>query len=191
MRLNDVLYPPPRAALMLPDRFETTRLILRPIETGDAPAIFNGYAQDPEVVRFLIWRPHQGLADTDAYIARCMAAQPDRSRTYTLIGRIDGRLLGGFELRRPEPHRLDCGYVLARAFWGRGLMTEALAQVVYWAMGEDGIWRIGAGCDVENFASARVMEKAGLAKEGILRRWITHPNISSEPRDWVSYAKVR
>ena len=71
------------------------------------------------------------------------------------------------------------------------MMTEALAQVVYWAMGEDGIWRIGAGCDVENFASARVMEKAGLAKEGILRRWITHPNISSEPRDWVSYAKVR
>ena len=69
------------ADLMLPDRFETARLILRPIEPRDAPAIFTGYAQDPEVVRFLIWRPHKGLADTEAYIARCMAALPDRSRT--------------------------------------------------------------------------------------------------------------
>src|SRR5262252_4890244 len=176
---------------MLPDRFETTRLILRPIEPQDAPAIFTGYAQDPEVVRFLIWRPHQGIADSEAYIARCMAAPPDGSRTYTLIGRDDGRLRGAFELRRPEPHRLDCGYVLARAFWGRGLMTEALAQVTRRAMRQDGIWRIGVGCDVENFASARVMEKAGLAREGIFRGWIILPNVSSEPRDWLSYAKVR
>ena len=67
---------------MLPDRFETTRLILRPIEPQDAPAIFTGYAQDREVVRFLIWRPHQDLADTEAYIARCTAAQPDQSRCW-------------------------------------------------------------------------------------------------------------
>ena len=176
---------------MLPDRFATPRLILRPIAPQDAPAILTSYAQDPEVVRFLIWRPHQGLADTEAYIARCMAAQPDRARTYTLIGRGDGRLLGAVELRRPEPHRLDCGYVLARAFWGQGLMTEALAEVALWAMRQDGIWRIDAGCDVENLASARVMEKAGLEWEGMLRRWIIHPNISCKPRDWLSYAKVR
>jgi len=176
---------------MLPDRFETTRLILRPIASQDATAIFTDYAQDPEVVRFLTWRPHQGLADTEAYIARCMAAQPDRSCTYTLIGRGDGRLLGAFELRRPEPHRLDCGYVLARAFWGRGLMTEALAEVTGWAMRQDAIWRIGAVCDEENRASSRVMEKAGLEREGVLRRWIIHPNVGFEPRDCFSYAMVR
>jgi [ribosomal protein S5]-alanine N-acetyltransferase len=70
-------------------------------------------------------------------------------------------------------------------------MTEVLAEVTGWVMRQAGIWRIGAGCDVENSASARVMEKAGLEREGILRRWIIHPNISSEPRDWFSYAKVR
>jgi [ribosomal protein S5]-alanine N-acetyltransferase len=176
---------------MLPDRFETARLILRPIAPDDAPAIFIGYAQDPEVARFVTWRPHQDLADTAAYIARCIATPADRSRTYALIGREGGRLLGAFDLRRPEPHRLDCGYVLARAEWGRGLMTEALSEVTLWAMQQDGIWRIGALCDVENRASARVMEKAGLAREGILRRWINHPNISAEPRDCFSYAMVR
>ena len=176
---------------MLPDRFATARLILRPIARQDAPAIFAGYAQDLEVVRFVVWRPHQSLADTEAYVSRCLAAHPDRARTYAITRRADGRLLGAFALRRPESHRLDCGYVLARPFWGSGLMTEALTQVTLWAMRQNGIWRIGAGCDVENLASARLMEKAGLAKEGILRRWIIHPNISSEPRDWLSYARVR
>ena len=70
-------------------------------------------------------------------------------------------------------------------------MTEALTQVTLWAMRQNDVWRIGAGCDVENLASASVMEKAGLARKGILRRWIIHPNISSEPRDWLSYAKVQ
>ena len=117
-----------------------------------------------------------------------MARPLDRSRTYALIGRDDSQLRGAFELRRPEPHRLDFGY---RTFWGQGLMTEALTEVADWALRQDGIWRIGGGTDVENLASARVMEKAGLTREGILRRWIMHPNISPEPRDWVSYAKVR
>jgi RimJ/RimL family protein N-acetyltransferase len=176
---------------MLPDGFETARLILRPVARGDAPAIFAGYAQDPEVVRYLMWRPHQKLAETEAYIAECLAAAPNKSRTYALMERTEGRLLGAFALRRPEPHRLDCGYVLARPSWGQGLMTEALTEVTLWAMRQDDIWRIGAFCDCGNVASARVMEKAGLELEGILRRWLVHPNVSTEPRDCFSYALVR
>lgn len=108
-----------------------------------------------------------------------------------ILGRTDSWVLGAFELRRPEPHRLDCGYVLARPYWGHGLMTEALAEVAGWAMRQEAIWRIGAVCDIENRASARVMEKAGLRREGLLRRWIIHPNISAEPRDCFSDARVR
>jgi [ribosomal protein S5]-alanine N-acetyltransferase len=176
---------------MLPDRFETSRLILRPIVPEDAPAIFTGYAQDPEVVRFVLWRPHQNIADTEAYIARCLEAPADRERTYAVLDRTEARLLGAFALRRPESYRVDCGYVLARPFWGRGLMTEALSAAAQWAIQQDEIWRIGAVCDVENRASARVMEKAGLQREGILRRWIIHPIASAEPRDCFSYAMVR
>jgi [ribosomal protein S5]-alanine N-acetyltransferase len=176
---------------MLPDSFETARLILRPVTRGDACAILAGYAQDPEAVRFLMWRPHRGLADTEAYIADCLAAPAHKSRSYALIAREDGQLLGNFALRQPEPYRLDCGYVLARPYWGSGLMTEALSEVARWAMRQGDIWRLGAVCDVENRASARVMEKAGLAREGILRRWLVHPNISGEPRDCFSYALTR
>lgn len=176
---------------MLPDRFETQRLILRPIARGDGLAIFAGYAQDLEVVRYLGWRPHRRLAETESYIDRCLMAPATRTRTYALIERAEARLVGAFELRQPEPHRLDCGYVLARPFWGRGLMTEALTAATRWAMSRDDVWRIGAVCDVDNPASARVMEKAGFAREGILRRWLVHPNLGPAPRDCFSYALTR
>lgn len=89
------------------------------------------------------------------------------------------------------PARLSYGYVLARPFWGMGMMTEALTEVVDWALRQPSIWRIGGVVDVENSASARVMEKAGLEREGLLRRWGIHPNLGDAPRDCFSYAKVR
>ena len=48
-----------------------------------------------------------------------------------------------------------------------------------------------ATCDVENLASARVVEKAGMTREGLLRRYIIHPNISGEQRDCYLYAIVK
>ena len=67
----------------------------------------------------------------------------------------------------------------------------ALAIWIEWALDQDGIWRADACCDVENPASARVMEKTRMTFEGVLRRWSVHPNGGPEPRDCRFYAKVR
>jgi RimJ/RimL family protein N-acetyltransferase len=53
------------------------------------------------------------------------------------------------------------------------------------------MWRVWGVCDVENVGSARVMEKAGLSFEGVLRRHTIHPNVGTEPRDMRCYAKTR
>jgi ribosomal-protein-alanine N-acetyltransferase len=58
-------------------------------------------------------------------------------------------------------------------------------------MRQPAVFRISAVCDVDNIGSARVMEKADLVREGVLRRWLVHPNISDQPRDCFSYARVR
>ena len=108
-----------------------------------------------------------------------------------LTSREDDALRGALDLRRDAPHRLGFGYVLARPWWGRGLMAEALTEVADWALARPSVFRIGAVCDAENAGSARVMEKAGLAREGLLRRWLVHPNLGDEPRDCFSYARVR
>ena len=87
--------------------------------------------------------------------------------------------------------KIEVGYALARPYWGKGYMTEIMRTVIDWALTQPDIFRVQAFCDVENIASARVMEKAGMAREGLLRRYVVHPNISAEPRDAYLYAVVR
>lgn len=174
---------------MFPASFETARLALRPMQIEDAKAIFERYAQDVEVTRYLTWRPHTSIKQAESYVQACLKAET--SRTYMLLQRKTGEIVGAFDLRQAGQARLEYGYVLARPFWGRGLMTEALAEVVDWALRQPSIWRIGAVADVENVGSIRVMEKAGLECEGVLRRWIVHPNASDAPRDCLSFAKTR
>ncbi len=174
--------------VMLPDQFATARLAFMLLAVEDAPLIFNTYAQDVNVARYMTWRPHNSLAETEAYVASALSGG---SHTYLLRGRDDKRLHGVFEVRQPAPHWLGYGYLLARPSWGQGLMTEALTAVVDWGLSQPGVWRIGDVCDVDNLASARVMEQAGLAREALLRRWALHPNLSEEPRDCFSYVRSR
>ena len=176
---------------MLPDSFETSRVRLRPVAVGDADAIFGTYAQDEEVVRYLIWRSHHSLGETRAYVERCIGTPPEVERTYMLVGREDHIVRGAFALRHRAPHRLDCGYGLARRYWRQGLMTEILTEVTSCALRQRSVYRIGAVWDMDNVGSARLLEKAGFLREGLLRRWLVHPNISDEPRDCYSYARVR
>ena len=70
--------------LMPPDSFETSRVRLRPVAVEDAEAIFGTYAQDEEVARYLIWRPHHSLTETQAYVERCIGTPPQVERTTRL-----------------------------------------------------------------------------------------------------------
>jgi RimJ/RimL family protein N-acetyltransferase len=85
-----------------------------------------------------------------------------------LVSREDNVVRGAFALRQRAPHRLDCGYALARRWWRRSLMTEVLTEVTVRALGQPSVFRIGAVCDVENVGSARVLEKSGFVREGLL-----------------------
>lgn len=172
---------------MLPETFSTLRLRLRPLVADDAIAIFESYGSDPEVTRYLTWRAHASIADTEKFVGIHVNAQ--EGRTYMM--ELAGSVAGVFEVRSAGRGRLEVGYALARPHWGRGLMTEALVEVKAWALRQTAIWRVGAFADVENFGSIRVMEKAGLLREGVVRRWVVHPNLSDEPRDCVIYAATR
>jgi Acetyltransferase (GNAT) domain len=83
------------------------------------------------------------------------------------------------------------GYVLARAAWGNGYMTEAPQTLVRIVFDELPVSRVWASCDLVNGASMRVLDEAGLLREGVLRRYGVHPNLSEEPRDVYVYARTR
>jgi ribosomal-protein-alanine N-acetyltransferase len=174
---------------MLPRTFQTTRLLLRPVAAADAGPIFDSYARDPEATRFLTWRPHRNVGDTAATIARCIAMSPRIGRTYVLCEA--GAVRGALALQLDDPYRLEVEYVLARSCWGGGLMTEALGEVAHWGLAQPRIFRVGAVCDLEDIDRRHVLEQAGFIREALLRRWAVHPNISDQPRDCYSYARVR
>ena len=102
----------------------------------------------------------------------------------------DDRAIGAVSTRVAR-HAADVGYLLDRRHWGHGYATEAARAIVEWAFSKPSIRRVWATCDTENVASARVLEKAGLQREGTLRRAIVRPNLSNEPRDAFMYARVR
>ena len=169
----------------------TERLQLRPPILADAQQIFARYGQDPSVSRYMSWTPHRSIEDTITFLERVVNDNAEgRSSGFLIFSRPSRELLGSVG-GAIDKHRMQFGYCLARDAWGHGYATEAARAFVAAAFQIPGIWRIHAFCDVENTASARVLEKIGLEREGTLRRYMVLPNMGDAPRDVHCYAKIR
>jgi ribosomal-protein-alanine N-acetyltransferase len=173
------------------ERIETERLVLRRPRPEDAEAIFERYASDIEATRLLSFPRHESIAATRTFLEW---SEAEWSRwpagPYLVESRESGRLVGSTGLSFETPQRAATGYVLARDAWGRGYATEALRQVVTTAR-ECGVRRLYALSHPENRASLRVLEKAGFACEGTLRRHAVFPNlVPGEPLDVLCYSIV-
>jgi [ribosomal protein S5]-alanine N-acetyltransferase len=173
-----------------PNEIRTARLLLRKPRVTDAALIFDAYAQDPAVTRYLMWRPHTNVAETRAVIDRFLAGWEKGEFCWLLFTNDTDELIGSIAARR-ERDGFNLGFLLARPHWGRGYMPEAIAAVVEWAFAQPSVARVSAACDMENRASARALEKAGFVRERMLHQFSVHPNISSAPRDCFEYVITR
>jgi len=175
-----------------PAEFRTPRLRLRRPVADDAPAIFESYARDPEVTRFVSWSVHPNGGVTRKFIEDYCLAGWARGEVFSwLITLAEGGQVVGMIDLRPVAARAEVGYVLARSCWGRGLATEAARVVVDWAIAQPDVHRVWAVADLENVASQRVLEKAGMVREGVLRRWMLVPSQGTVPRDVWCFARVK
>lgn len=176
-----------------PETFHTPRLFARKPQAADAEAVLAAYAGDPEVTRYLSWRNYTDVAPLREFlrgVAKTWESDDGQHYAWLLFQREIDTPIGSIGINF-DGHGAMLGYVLGRAHWGQGFMTEVLSYVVAWTMAQPGLFRAWAFCDAENLASARVMEKAGLVREGLLRRWHVCPTIGPAPRDCLVYAKVR
>lgn len=151
---------------------ETKRLILRPYRVDDAEAMFRNWAHDPEVTRFLTWPPHSSVQVTEALLKNWTARYEDPSCYHwaiTLKGQDEP--VGDISAVHVEESTgsAEIGYCLSRKMWRRGIMSEALSAVMDYLFGI-GFLRVCACHDVNNPASGRVMEKAGMKTDGCLRQ---------------------
>lgn len=173
----------------------------------DAPDIFTRYASDPEVTRYLPWRPHRDVEETRTFLSHLLSAmESGRTSAWVIESREDRRLMGlttmniasarendllSTEQERQQYYKVLIAYHLAQSEWGRGYATEAVRALVDWALSQSQVVRVWTVVDIDNAASVRVLEKLGMVREGVLKRWSIHPNISSEPRDFYCYALVK
>lgn len=165
----------------------TVRLVLREFEETDVEAV-HAYACDPEATQFMTWGPNT-LEDTRVFVGRCRttAAAVPRVDYEWAIAIPDGELISGCGIGvRGGPARQEyIGYIQHRDHWGRGYATEATAALVAFGFEQLGLHRIWSDCVVENQASAHVMEKCGLRREGCLRH---HSIKAGAWRDHLVYA---
>jgi RimJ/RimL family protein N-acetyltransferase len=168
---------------------DTARLTFRRPTGADVPAIFERYASDAEVTRYLSWPRHRSIADTRSFLRFSdgeWAAWP--SGPLLIFSRAQGVLLGSTGLTFESRRRASTGYVLARGEWGKGYATEALGAMVGLAT-DLGIERLCAVCHVDHHASWRVMEKCGFHREGVRPRYAVFPNLSPDACDVLLYCR--
>jgi [ribosomal protein S5]-alanine N-acetyltransferase len=152
-----------------PDEFRTNRLLLRKIREEDADLIFVSFSQDQEVTKYLPWIPRTNIEQTRNFVHRRIENWQDDIGLTWAICLPEGELIGSIDLSIYES-RATTGFVLERQSWNKGFATEALQAIIKWAMDQKEIFRVWAYCEVENKASARVLEKVGMEREGILHR---------------------
>ena len=152
---------------------ETGRLLLRRYTPGDGQAMFDNWASDDEVTRYLTWPTHSSVEVTDRVVAD-WAARYDDPAVYHwgIVWKATGALIGDIAVVRQSADidEAELGWCLSRAFWGRGVMPEAARTVLAYLFGEVGFNRVCSRHDVNNPKSGRVMAKIGMAREGVLRK---------------------
>ncbi len=161
-------------------RLETGRLALRRFVPEDMESFYRHCLSDWQVWRWTSYPKMDSLQDVqekgglftppwfEAY------AQPQRY-SWAIAERSEGGL-GGPAIGRvfgmhPDgrTENIELAYELGRAFWGRGYMTEAVAEVLRFFFEEVGFYRVHCYHAQGNPASGRVMEKCGMRQEGVMR----------------------
>ena len=149
----------------------TERLRLRQIEPRDAEALYAIYS-DAETMRYY-GEPYQSREELELALSlRREDYAARRAIRWGIALAGDDTLIGscGFHHFDEGHFRAETGYILNRAYWGQGIMTEALAAIISYGFGEMELHRIEAIIDIANERSKGALLKLGFQYEGNLRQ---------------------
>lgn len=151
-------------------------------------------------VHFLLTRPEtdkyntlgipETVQRTEILLTEWIIAQSEQPRilfVFALENRNNNQWMGliGLQLKDLKFRSAEVWFKILPANWGDGFATESLKRMLTFAFMELNLHRVEAGCAIENIASARVLEKAGMEREGIKKKILP---IRGEWADAYSYA---
>ena len=150
---------------------ETERLILRRFELSDAQAMFDNWASDSEVTKYLTWPTHADVSVTGQLLGEWVPqySKDDCYRWAITLKENGPQPIGSIDVChwREDGEVPEIGYCIGRRWWHKGIMTEALGAVIDFLFNQVGIQRIIARHDVNNPHSGGVMRKCGMMFEGV------------------------
>lgn len=165
----------PRMISTLPSQIptlETSRLLLRPLTLADTDFIFQHFS-DPLVTQYLLDEPPlTDRAGAEEIIHFYLdPSGMSRHNRWGIHHKADDRLIGtcGYHQWSHQNQRAEIGYDLSPAYWGQGVMSEALRRVLAYGFEQMGLNRIQAVVYVENDRSAALLTRLGFAREGVMR----------------------
>jgi ribosomal-protein-alanine N-acetyltransferase len=173
--------------LGFPERITTDRLNLARLRYEDAEEIFYAYASKTEATKFVSWPTHKSLRDTRSFLRYSIGAwNAGNDYSYSVRLKENNRLIGSIGAIHDDG-KIQFGYILSPTQWNKGYATEMCRALMDVLKTMKGVYRIFTFVDVENFASANVLMKAGLEEEGRLEKWFRFVNQGNEPRDCILF----
>ena len=152
---------------------ETERLILRRFVREDTRMVFDNWAGDDEVTRYMTWPMRKDIEETEKSVCG-WAERYDADNFYhwAITLKEDGNLIGFVSVISCDDtvEKVEMGYCIGKKWWHKGYMTEALSKSVDFLFRKVGVKRIQACHDTNNPNSGRVMAKCGMKYEGTMRR---------------------
>lgn len=144
---------------------KTERLVLRPLGTQDL-ATCNAYAMDAQNCAYMLYLPNRSSDETLAFLRGCEESwRQNPIRTFEFAITLDGKHIGAASLFEEEGS-MEIGWILTRAYQGKGYALEAARALMTFAAEVLDCGRITAHCDTRNVKSYRLMEKLGMRRTG-------------------------
>lgn len=150
----------------------TDRLLLRKYRLSDAEQMFENYAGDERVTKYLSWKAYSNSSDIIPFLEMSIKDY-EKPSTYHWAIEYEGRMIGSISVMSVDELRNNCevGYCIGYDYWNKGITSEALAAVIAFLFEEVGMHRIVAKHDGENPASGEVMKKCGMTYEGRFKEY--------------------
>lgn len=168
----------------------TERLILRKLLPADAPAILR-LRGDDVVMKYIDREKALTLEDANIFIDRIQASLDNNSGITWAIAfkTAPAELIGtiGYWRMIPEHHRAEIGYMLDPLHWKKGIMKEAILQVVQTGFSTLKLHSIEAHINPENTGSASLLQSVGFVKEAHLKEAFYYNGIF---KDTIIYSKL-
>ena len=151
---------------------ETKRLILRSFQDSDLES-FVSYRSDPAVAKYQGWDTPYEVDTASAFIQEMKGKHPGTTGEWYQIAvelKASGDMIGdcAFRVLAQDGQQAEIGFTFARPYQGKGYATEAVTRLLEYLFGELGLRRVRATCDAENLASAKLLERIGMRREGHL-----------------------